>query len=129
MFSGNNAYIQYSMVTAAWTVTRNEGAGGTCLRVVPEAYHGSPGENIGKPPASAILACSPILASETMEQSISNGNCTCISCWDSHPDPDKDNDMISKGAPVYWQLVNIEYDEWNAYCEKHAKEQPDWNET
>ncbi|MDX9862549.1 MAG: hypothetical protein RBS99_16705 [Rhodospirillales bacterium] len=45
----------------------------------------------------------------------------CTGCWDnSDHDTNADND-IPAGAPIYYRQASVEYDEWNAYCEKCAR--------
>lgn len=62
----------------------------------------------------------------------SHGDVTCTGCWDAlgdFPPADRlDGDTcIPNGRPVYYRHVNIEYDEWDAYCAKCARERA--NET
>lgn len=51
----------------------------------------------------------------------SDGERMCVDCWDESEHDTAANCCIRKGRPIYWRQINVEYDEWSAYCGKHAR--------
>lgn len=53
-------------------------------------------------------------------EGVSDGDQLCTGCWNRSEHDTKAPNDIPKGQPIYWRHVNIEYDEWDRYCEACA---------
>lgn len=56
----------------------------------------------------------------------SNGAVTCTGCWDASDHDINVDTTVPRGRPVYYRHVNIEYDEWDAYCAPCARQYFAW---
>lgn len=53
-------------------------------------------------------------------EGVSDGDRLCTGCWDASDCNVSAANDIPAGEPIYWRHVNIEYDEWDPYCERCA---------
>jgi len=56
----------------------------------------------------------------------SDGDVTCTGCWDASDHDIAAKTLIDRGRPVYYRHVNVEYDEWDAYCASCARTHFAW---